>query len=51
MYRYGSTLEDEPNTVRVDAETGSQEMVAVPTDRSSDDITIAMTTGLRRQER
>lgn len=51
VYRYGSTLEDEPNTVRVDAETGSQEMVAVPTDRSSDDITIAMTTGLRRQER
>ena len=51
VYRYGSTLEDEPNTVRVDAETGSQEMVAVPTDRSSDDITIAMTTGLRRQRR
>lgn len=51
VYRYGSTLEDEPNTVRVDAETGSHEMVAVPTDRSSDDITIAMTTGLRRQER
>ncbi len=51
VYRYGSTLEDEPNTVRVDAETGSQEMVAVPTDRSSDDITIAMTTGLRRQVR
>lgn len=51
VYRYGSTLEDEPNTVRVDGETGSQEMVAVPTDRSTDDITIAMTTGLRRQER
>ena len=45
VYRYGATLEDEPNTVRVDAETGSQEMVAVPTDRSSDDITIAMPTG------
>jgi len=51
VYRYGSTLDDEPNTVRVDAETGSQEMVALPTDRSSEDITIAMTTGLRRQER